>query len=189
MLVSDEGCLIEQARFLASQARDPAPHYQHTQIGFNYRLSNLLAAVGRGQLRVLEDRVVARRRNFETYRSCLSVLPGLEFMPEANYGRCNRWLTCLTIDADRFGASREDIRLALEAINIESRPVWKPLHLQPVFAEYRYRGRGVSERIFEDGLCLPSGSNLTEEDICSVIDVFYQVFKSSRSIRRLSNNS
>ncbi|HLE62197.1 MAG TPA: DegT/DnrJ/EryC1/StrS family aminotransferase, partial [Pyrinomonadaceae bacterium] len=181
MLVSDDGHLIEKARYLATQARDPAPHYQHSQIGFNYRMSNVLAAIGRGQLRVLEDRVAARRRNYESYRSQLSVLPGVEFMPEADYGRSNRWLTCLTIDPKRFGASREDVRLALEAKNIESRPVWKPLHLQPVFSQYRYRGRGVSERLFEHGLCLPSGSSLSEEDNASVIQVFHEVFKSSKT--------
>ena len=186
MLVSDDGRLIETARFLATQARDPAPHYQHTQIGFNYRMSNVLAAIGRGQIRVLEERVAARRRNFETYRRELSPLPGLTFMPEADYGRCNRWLTCLIVDPDEFGASREDIRLALEAKNIESRPIWKPLHLQPVFSRYRYRGRGISDQIFEQGLCLPSGSNLSEEDIAAVIEVFYQVFKNRTPIRCVS---
>jgi len=185
MLVSDDGSLIEKARFLATQARDPAPHYQHSQIGFNYRLSNVLAAIGRGQLRVLEDRVAARRRNFELYYSALSELPGLEFMPEASYGRCNRWLTTLTIDPERFGASREEIRLALEAKNIESRPVWKPLHLQPIFGNYRYVGRGVSDSIFEQGLCLPSGSNLSEEDIARVTEVILEIFKSRNSIRHL----
>jgi pyridoxal phosphate-dependent aminotransferase EpsN len=189
MLVSDDGRLIDKARFLATQARDPAPHYQHSQIGFNYRMSNVLAAIGRGQIRVLEDRVAARRRNFEMYHAALSELPGLEFMPEADYGRCNRWLTCLTINPERFGASREDIRLALEAKNIESRPVWKPMHLQPVFSKHRYRGRGVSDQIFEQGLCLPSGSNLSEEDIACVIETISQVFKSSNTIRRLSNHS
>jgi pyridoxal phosphate-dependent aminotransferase EpsN len=175
MLVSDDADLIEKARFLATQARDPAPHYQHSQIGYNYRMSNVLAAIGRGQLRVLEDRVAAKRRNFENYYSQLSALPGIEFMPEAENSQSNRWLTCLTIDPTQFGASREEVRLSLETINIESRPVWKPLHLQPVFDQYRYRGRGVSEHIFEHGLCLPSGSSLTEEDIASVIEVFYRL--------------
>jgi len=164
MLVSDDEALVARARFLASQARDPATHYEHSQLGFNYRLSNLLAAVGRGQLRCLEERVTARRRNFALYQTALGDLPGIAFMPEAPYGRSTRWLTCLTIDPRRFGATREQVRLALEAENIESRPVWKPLHLQPLFTGYRCRGGAVAERLFEDGLCLPSGSSLTDAE-------------------------
>ncbi len=164
MLVSNDGALVEQARFLASQARDPSPHYQHSVVGHNYRLSNILAAIGRGQLRVLPERVEARRRNNRWYRQALADLPGVAFMPEAAYGQGNGWLTCITIDPHRFGASREDVRLALEAKDIESRPVWKPLHLQPAFAERRVRGGRVAEGIFEHGLCLPSGSSLTEAD-------------------------
>jgi len=172
MLVSRDRAVTEKARFLATQAKDPAPHYQHSEIGFNYRMSNVLAAIGRGQLAVLPERIAARRRNFEFYRQVLGRLPGIEFMPEAPYGRCTRWLTCLTIDPRLFGATREDVRLALEKENIEARPVWKPMHLQPVFAGLRVRGGGVSERLFESGLCLPSGSALTEEDlerICTVV--------------------
>jgi len=172
MLVSHDKAVTEKARFLATQAKDPAPHYQHSEIGFNYRMSNVLAAIGRGQLAVLPERIAARRRNFEFYRQVLGRLPGIEFMPEAPYGRCTRWLTCLTIDPRLFGATREDVRLALEKENIEARPVWKPMHLQPVFAGLRVRGGGVSERLFESGLCLPSGSALTEEDlerICTVV--------------------
>jgi dTDP-4-amino-4,6-dideoxygalactose transaminase len=165
MLVSHDEALVKRARFLATQARDPAPHYQHSAIGYNYRMSNVLAAIGRGQLKVLEERVAARRRNFEAYKELLSDLPGIEFMPEAPYGRCTRWLTCVTIESKVFGATREDVRLALEAQNIEARPVWKPMHLQPVFAGCRVRGGGVSERIFENGLCLPSGSNLERNDL------------------------
>jgi pyridoxal phosphate-dependent aminotransferase EpsN len=165
MLVSEDAERISRARFLASQARDPAVHYQHSQLGYNYRLSNILAAIGRGQLRVLEERVAARRRNFDFYRASLGDLPGLAFMPEADYGRANRWLTCLTIDPEQFGATAEDVRLALEAENIESRPVWKPLHLQPVFSGCRVRGGAVAEALFERGLCLPSGSSLTEQDL------------------------
>src|SRR4029077_10204549 len=122
--------IIERARYLATQARDPAPHYQHSAIGYNYRLSNLLAAVGRGQLRSLPDKLARRRAVNETYRAALSQLPGIELMPEASYGRSNCWLTCITVDPTLFGASREDIRLALELENIESRPLWKPMHLQ-----------------------------------------------------------
>ena len=165
MLLSADGELIRKARFLATQARDPAPHYEHSTIGYNYRMSNILAAVGRGQLKVLDERVAARRQNFELYRKALSGEPGISFMPEAAYGRSNRWLTCITVEPEEFGASREDIRLALEAENIEARPVWKPMHLQPVFGLCRKRGGNTAAEIFAKGLCLPSGSNLREEDI------------------------
>lgn len=169
MLVSDDAALVAKARFLATQARDPAPHYQHSEIGYNYRLSNVLAGIGRGQVQVLEDRVNARRRNFEIYQQGLQDLPGIQFMPEAAYGRSTRWLTCLMIDPDKFGADREHIRLALAAQQIETRPVWKPLHLQPVFFKCEQIGGAVSEHLFKHGLCLPSGSNLTEADLDRVI--------------------
>ncbi len=169
MLVSDDGTLIERARFLATQARDPAPHYEHSVVGFNYRLSNVLAAIGRGQLRVLGDRVATRTRTFQYYQRSLGDLPGVAFMPEASYGTPNHWLTCVTIDPLTFGASREDVRLALEAENIESRPVWKPLHLQPAFEGCRVRGGAVARSIFERGLCLPSGSSLTDRDLERVV--------------------
>lgn len=180
MLVSDDEQLVNRARKLATQARDPAPHYEHSEIGYNYRLSNVSAAIGRGQLRVLEDRVQARRRNFEFYFNALSDLPGIEFMPEAPWGRHTRWLTCITIDPARFGASREDVRLALEAANIESRPVWKPMHLQPVFSRYEAVGGAVAEDLFVRGLCLPSGSNLRESDLQRVVDVIRACFRGSR---------
>jgi len=177
MLVSNDVRLIEQARFLATQARDKAPHYQHSTIGYNYRLSNLLAAVGRAQLKVLPERIVARRRNFEQYKRLLGKMPGIHFMPEAQYGSCTRWLTCITIDPEAFGASRDEVRLALEAENIEARPVWKPLHLQPVFQGFRSRGGEVAEDIFIHGLCLPSGSGLSEEDINRVVKVVLTLLK------------
>lgn len=181
-LVSDRKEWIDRARFLATQARDPAPHYQHSVIGYNYRLSNLLAAVGRGQLRVLDERVEARRRNNAFYRERLGHLPGLTFMPEAPGCRSTFWLTCIQIDPKEFGATREDVRLALEEANIESRPVWKPMHLQPVFVRYPVIGGRVAERLFENGLCLPSGSNLTDEDRERVVDVILRVAgRSSRS--------
>ena len=164
-LVSDDAELIQRVRYLATQARDPAPYYQHSQVGFNYRLSNILAALGRGQLRSLEQRVAARRRNCEDDMQALGDVPGIRFMPEASYGRSSRWLTCLTIDAREFGCSRETVRLRLEAENIESRPLWKPMHKQPVFRGCAYFGSGLSERLFRDGLCLPSGSSLTEGDL------------------------
>jgi len=163
MLVSDDAELVAKAKFLATQARDTAPHYQHSEIGFNYRLSNILAGIGRGQLQVLEDRVKARRRNFEVYYQALGHLPGIEFMPEADFGQSSRWLTCLTIDPEKFGADREQIRVALAQDNIEARPVWKPLHLQPVFKDCQVIGGAIAEDLFQQGLCLPSGSNLTNE--------------------------
>jgi dTDP-4-amino-4,6-dideoxygalactose transaminase len=171
MLASDDHELVRRARFLATQARDTAWHYQHSQTGYNYRLSNLLAAIGRSQLRVLDERVAMRRRNFERYRALLDGIDGLGFMPEASYGRCTRWLICLQIDPARFGADREALRAALEAQNIESRPVWKPLHLQPLFANCEKVGGEVAETLFARGLCLPSGSSLTEADIERVASV------------------
>jgi len=171
MLVSHEKALVERARFLATQARDPAPHYEHSCIGYNYRLSNVLAAIGRGQLMTLPARVAARRRIFDRYAEALQDLPGIAFMPESLYGQSNRWLTCLTIDPQMFGADREQVRLALEADNIEARPVWKPMHMQPVFAGARMFGGAVSERLFQNGLCLPSGSSLSTEDLDRVVSV------------------
>jgi dTDP-4-amino-4,6-dideoxygalactose transaminase len=165
MLASEDRRLIEHARKLSQQARDPAPHYEHTEIGYNYRLSNVLAAIGRGQLRVLDERVAAKRRIFEHYRQLLADLPGITFMPEATYGRCNRWLTVILIDRAKFGSTPEQVRLALEAENIESRPIWKPMHLQPVFRGCRVRGGRVSEGLFRDGLCLPSGTAMEEGDV------------------------
>ncbi len=171
MLVSADESLIRKARFLATQARDPAPHYQHSEIGFNYRLSNVCAAIGRGQLRVLADRVNARRANCAFYQQAFADLPGIEFMPEAPWGRSSRWLTCVLIDPKKFGVDREAVRLALEAENIEARPVWKPMHLQPVFAGCEVFGGAVAEDLFTHGLCLPSGSNLSEADLQRVVDV------------------
>jgi pyridoxal phosphate-dependent aminotransferase EpsN len=169
MLLSDEETLVAKARFLATQAREKAAHYEHREIGFNYRMSNVLAAIGRGQLRVLPERVAARRRNFALYVAELGDLPGVSFMPEAPYGTANRWLTCVLIDPESFGTTREDVRVALERENIESRPVWKPMHSQPVFAGCRAVGGAVSARLFEKALCLPSGSSLTDGDRARVV--------------------
>jgi len=171
MLVSQDEALIQQARFLASQARDDAPHYEHSVLGYNYRLSNVLAGIGRGQLLVLRDRVEKRRQNFTFYKEHLEDLPGIEFMPEAPYGRSTRWLTCLTIDSEAFGMNREELRQSLEAHNIEARPLWKPMHMQPVFQRCEFVGKGVSEELFQKGLCLPSGSNMTQEDLECVVEV------------------
>lgn len=171
MLVANDAALVEKTRFWATQARDPAPHYQHSELGFNYRLSNVCAAIGRGQLRVLDDRVAARRAVFARYEAALGDLDGLTFMPEPAWSRANRWLTCILVDEGRLGASREDLRLALAKEDIEARPVWKPLHLQPIFEGARARGGAVAEDLFARGLCLPSGSNLSEPDQARVIDV------------------
>ncbi|MBD2508799.1 DegT/DnrJ/EryC1/StrS family aminotransferase [Nostoc muscorum FACHB-395] len=179
MLVSDDPQLVAKARFLATQARDSSPHYQHSEIGYNYRLSNVLAGIGRGQLHLLSERVAARRRNFKIYQQVLGNLPGIEFMPEAIFGRATRWLTCLTIDPATFGADREQVRIALAAQQIETRPVWKPLHLQPVFAECEYIGDTVAKDLFTHGLCLPSGSNLTDEDLEQVISEILAVHHNS----------
>lgn len=198
MLASDNLESIEHARFLSMQARDPAPHYEHSEIGYNYRLSNILAAIGRGQLRVIDTCVEKRRWVFDRYFERLDGHPGVTFMPEASYGRCNRWLTVILLNEAEFGASPEQIRLALEAENIEARPVWKPMHLQPVFAANGIRsaafglesGRAavermgvrkpgdggrmsVSEDLFHRGLCLPSGTAMTVNDIdrvCAVVN-------------------
>jgi pyridoxal phosphate-dependent aminotransferase EpsN len=171
MLVSADKVLIEKARFLATQARDPAPHYQHSEIGYNYRLSNVLAAIGRGQLRVLPERVNARRAVCARYQTAFGNLPGIEFMPEAPWGRCTRWLTCVTIDPAKSGTDTESLRLALAEDNIEARPVWKPMHLQPVFQDCQSYVNGVSEDLFDRGLCLPSGSNMSIEDQDRVIAI------------------
>ncbi len=181
MLVARREDWIAKARFLATQARDPAPHYQHSSIGYNYRLSNLLAAVGRGQLRVLDERVAQRRATHAFYRAALKDLPGIGFMAEASYGRSTFWLTCITVDPAEFGATREDLRLGLQARDIEARPVWKPMHLQPVFAECRVVGGGVAASLFDRGLCLPSGSSLTPADREFVIEALLLVPREPRS--------
>jgi dTDP-4-amino-4,6-dideoxygalactose transaminase len=165
MLVSHDEALIGRARYLSTQAREPVVHYEHMAVGFNYRLSNLLAAVGRGQLRGLADRVDRRRAINERYRAALAEVPGIDFMPVAPYGEPNYWLTCILVDPARFGSSHEDIRMALEEIDIESRPTWKPLHLQPVYAEAPTVGGSVAASIYNQGLCLPSGSRLEAGDL------------------------
>ena len=186
-LVSDDLEALERARYLATQARQPARHYEHTEVGYNYRMSNILAGIGRGQLEVLEERVAARRAIFDRYQEALAGTEGFKFMPEASFGRSTRWLTALTVDPEVCGVNRDQIIDALEAENIEARPVWKPLQLQPLYSE-RDRGTGVlsqeksetkppspcltvSEKLFEQGLCLPSGSSLTELDQQRVIAV------------------
>jgi dTDP-4-amino-4,6-dideoxygalactose transaminase len=171
MLVSMDKALINKGRFLATQARDPAPHYQHSTIGYNYRMSNVLAALGRGQLLAIDERISARRKAFDYYRNGLRETNGIRFMPEASYGIGNRWLTCILIEPQEFGATREEVRLALEADEIESRPIWKPMHMQPVFRDCHKRGGEVAEEIFTKGLCLPSGSSLSHADQDRVIEI------------------
>ena len=180
-LLSKNADMIEKARFLATQARDAAPHYQHSYIGYNYRMSNVLAGIGRGQLEVLNDRVEARRSNFDRYIQYFTKHNNAGFNiqfqvePEGYYS--NRWLTCILIDpTTNKGLTREEIRLAMEKENIESRPLWKPMHQQPVFASSKSYLNGVSEKLFENGLCLPSGSNLTEEEFGRIFNCLDTIF-------------
>jgi pyridoxal phosphate-dependent aminotransferase EpsN len=175
MLVTADDQLARRARKLSTQAREAAPHYEHVEIGYNYRLSNVLAGIGRGQLQVLEDRISTRRRIFDYYEEHLGDLPGIQFMPEAPWGRHTRWLTTLTVDPQEFGADREQLRLALEEQNIEARPVWKPMHMQPVFRGCSCLGGRVSEDLFTRGLCLPSGSNMTEGDLERVVSAVHSL--------------
>ncbi|MDX9943106.1 MAG: aminotransferase class I/II-fold pyridoxal phosphate-dependent enzyme [Bacteroidales bacterium] len=164
-LLSADEALILKARFLATQARDPAPHYQHSQIGYNYRMSNVLAGIGRGQMLVLQDRLAQRRSNFEFYHDLIGGIAGVEFLMEPEGFFSNRWLTTLLVDPQKTGGiTPETIRLAFEKENIESRPLWKPMHLQPVFENHPYFGGRVAETLFKKGLCLPSGSNMTEQE-------------------------
>ncbi|WP_226620258.1 DegT/DnrJ/EryC1/StrS family aminotransferase [Cytobacillus firmus] len=181
MLISDDTELLKRARFLATQSRDPAPHYQHSQIGYNYRLSNILAGIGRGQMEVLDERVMARRLIFSQYFQELSHLPGLQFMPELENTFSNRWLTALTIDEHAAGVSSSTLLEALTDENIEARPVWKPLHLQPLFKDVKYYShkvdQSVSDELFLSGICLPSGSNLSEEELSRVTECIKSTMK------------
>ena len=170
MLVTDDERVATATRYLATQARDPVPHYEHREVGYNYRLSNLLAAVGRGQVQRLDDLIDARGATARYYRAALGDLPGLEFMPIADYGTPNWWLSCLLVDAEAFGAGRDEIIARLATDNIEARPTWKPMHLQPVFQDCPVRGGTVSADLFHRGLCLPSGSSLTDHDRQRVVD-------------------
>lgn len=174
MLVSDDIEALKKARFLATQARDPAPHYQHSQVGYNYRMSNILAGVGRAQLEAINDRVEARRRIFNHYKEELGDIEGIEFMPELEGTKSNRWLTTLTLDPDYIETTPYELLDSLAEANIEARPVWKPLHLQPVFegcTYYSYRDDySVSDNLFSEGICLPSGSSMTEEQQVRVIE-------------------
>jgi len=174
MLVSNDTEGLEKARFWATQARDPAIYYQHSEMGYNYRMSNILAAIGRGQLRVLDDRVKRRRGIFDTYKSELGSIPGVGFMPEAEFGQSNRWLTVMTLDPEIIKKSPFELVDYLEEQNIESRPVWKPMHMQPLFEGKKYytheENRSISDILFKTGICLPSGTAMTERDLERVID-------------------
>lgn len=180
-LISDDEILIRKARFLATQARDPAPHYQHSYIGYNYRLSNVLAGIGRGQMQVIAQRVARHREIFGLYcdRFALYNESGYQItaQPEPAGMKSNRWLTALTIDPQKNRhLTREDVRLALSDENIESRPLWKPMHMQPVFEKYPYFGGSVSKKLFDEGLCLPSGSNMTNDDLSRIFEVLDRLF-------------
>ena len=178
-LVSKHKHYIDQARFLATQARDEAPHYQHSQIGFNYRMSNIVAGIGRGQMEVLDQRVAQRRYNNQRYRKFFEGIAGVIFQTEPNTNYfSNYWLTAILIDPDLTGGiSREFVRLALDVENIESRPLWKPMHMQPVYEGTKFFGSGVCEKLFEQGLCLPSGSNLTDEEFQRIFITLGNIFK------------
>ncbi len=171
-LVCNSQSIKEEAVFFATQAKDNFPHYQHTELGFNYRMSNVIAGIGRGQMEVLEQRVESRRQNFEYYKLMLSDVPNISFLEEPQGSFSNRWLT--TILTDSF-TTREKIRIALDAENIESRPLWKPMHSQPLYVKEKSYINGVSDELFDKGLCLPSGSNLNKEDIELVVSIIKTV--------------
>jgi len=177
-LVGNDEDLIKKARFLATQAKDAAPHYQHSQLGYNYRMSNVCAGIGRGQMEVLNDRVAQRRANHDYYLNQLGDLPGITFVMEPEGFYSNRWLTTILVNpAESNGVTREEIRIALEKENIESRAVWKPMHIQPVFEGAPAYVNGTSEKLFDQGLCLPSGSNLTHKELDRVINIFNEVMQ------------
>jgi len=168
----------ERTKFFATQARDKAPHYQHSHIGYNYRMSNICAGIGRGQMYVLEEHIARRREINQLYRTLLQDVPGIAFHtnPDADF-ESNYWLTCIVIDSDKAGFTREDLRLRMEQENIETRPLWKPMHLQPVFADCPYYGDNTEGRLFDDGLCLPSGPTLTDKDIERVAGVIRKLHR------------
>jgi pyridoxal phosphate-dependent aminotransferase EpsN len=175
-LLTDDGATAERARYLAAQARQPTVHYEHTEIGFNYRLSNLLAAFGRGQLATLDERIARRHEIRDRYRSAFGEVPGLHFAPEEARATSNAWLTCITLDPEVAPVSAPELRAALEAFDIESRPLWKPMHQQPVYAAHPARLDGTADHLFAIGLCLPSGSGMDDRQVDRVIDAIAQTF-------------
>lgn len=180
-LASDDSELVDSARFLATQARDPAPHYEHSTFGYNYRLSNICAALGCAQLEVLGERVARRRAIFDRYEAALGGLPGVRFLTERPGSQSNRWLTVMLVDPSVAGTESETIRLALDAVNIEARPAWKPMHMQPVFAGAPCRGGAVAEKLFADGLCLPSGTAMSDGDVDRVVATIAELLHRGRS--------
>ena len=176
-LVAHDAAIVAKARFLATQARDAAPHYEHTHIGYNYRMSNICAGIGRGQMGVLANRIDQRRAVYQQYCDKLKGIKGITLLDEPAGYFSNRWLSTILVDpAETGGITRETLRLALDEENIESRPLWKPMHLQPVFKDSPFYGDGTSEKLFENGLCLPSGSNLTADDMQRIFRVIDKVF-------------
>lgn len=178
-LVAKNKNMAERAIFLATQARDAAPHYQHSEIGYNYRMSNICAGIGRGQMEVLDRHIALRRANFEFYKKAFAGISSVSFLEEPKGYFSNRWLSCILVNPES-GITRETIRLALEAENIESRPLWKPMHLQPVFSESPFYGAKISEELFNNGLCLPSGSNLKAEELDRTVSVILEVFNKAK---------
>ncbi|RLS66617.1 MAG: pyridoxal phosphate-dependent aminotransferase [Planctomycetota bacterium] len=186
MLVSTDASLVERARHLATQAREPAAHYEHVEAGFNYRMSNVLAGIGRGQLSVLADRVARRRAIFARYEASLARRPGVRFMPEPVWSRSTHWLTAATLDPAAAGCTRDELLAALSAQRIEARPTWKPMHMQPLFAGCRMFAhdparRPVSQRLFEQGICLPSGSAMSDEDLARVAHTIESALSPARA--------
>ena len=180
MLVSNDENFVEQARFLSTQAREPVIHYEHKELGYNYRMSNLLAAVGRGQLAVLDERVKSKQEIFSRYKSAIGDIEGIEFMPMANYGKSNCWLTTLLIHEDIAGFNRDTVISALEKEDIESRPIWKPMHLQPLYKEFDYyesEQGDISQMLFNKGICLPSGTSLSINDQEKIIDIIQSIIR------------
>ncbi|WP_242698096.1 aminotransferase class I/II-fold pyridoxal phosphate-dependent enzyme [Bacillus sp. SD088] len=180
MLVSNDLAALKKARYLAAQARDPALHYQHSKVGYNYRMSNILAGIGLAQMEVLEERIQAKRWVFSRYEQELSKMPGIQLMPELAYSRSNRWLTTFTVNEKETGIASKALLLSLARENIEARPVWKPLHLQPLFEGvpyYPHQNLSVSEQLFLTGICLPSGTNLSEEEIRRVVNCLNYTLK------------
>ncbi len=176
-LLSDNEAYISRARFLATQARDPAPHYQHSHVGYNYRMSNVLAAIGCGQMKVLDERITQRRKNFDFYQRILKDQPGITFLNEPANVHSNRWLTTIIVDPQQTGGiTREDIRLALEEENIEARPLWKPMHMQPVYKGFPTARGNTAQHLFHDGLCLPSGSGMTNHDRERISNALKRIF-------------
>lgn len=170
-LISEDEVLIQKARNLATQARDPAPHYQHSQVGYNYRMSNICAGIGRGQMEVLSERIAQRRNVYEYYEKNLGTIAGISFQPQVIESFSNRWLTAILLNPKEIKPSPEELRIALEKENIETRPLWKPMHLQPVFKDTPFYGTGLSEKYFNTGLCLPSSSSLTEQELEKVVAI------------------